>query len=387
MKKLLLFLFLFIPLSAYSQVVSFLDDTILFAGDIVADSTLSEVSITEDYIFCRNLISADVDSTTSVFGPNGDISSKSFNFMPEGNSVIQFTLTKATGFSGNIYITAPSGDIYTIDWGDGSVIQYTTTGGTTYAEHTTFSHVYSAGGYLIKAYGPFHRALTLELQVIQGALNISQFNPCVAMTDLRLGAAEDSLSGSYSSLSRLTKLERLDIEGDLEGDGSFTNTLSNLARLNLRDNNLTTADVATFGPLPKITQLNLNTSTWAGNVSSISAYTTLEVLYLNASAVTGDLNFISTLVNAKTIYVYGSNISSYTNCTLPDFVEDTYLSVYNLGLSTAEVDTFLINLNDASSHIDGRTIRINGTNAARSSASDTAIDSLTAKDWNILVNE
>jgi len=83
------------------------------------------------------------------------------------------------------------------------------------------------------------------------------------------------------------------------------------------------------------------------------------------------------------LYLSKSGVSDYTSTTIPNTWK--YIFLQDLGLTSTEVDNFIIDLEDGAP-ADG-TLVIGGTNAARTSASDDEVTSLENDGWTITVNE
>jgi len=111
--------------------------------------------------------------------------------------------------------------------------------------------------------------------------------------------------------------------------------------------------------------------------------------YFSNTSISGDLNVFATLgTEIDLIYLYGCiNITGYTSATLQNISADNAanIRVYNLGLTSTEVDNFIIDL--AAAQTGDGYLSIGGTNAARTSASNAAVAALLALGWDVLVNE
>jgi len=83
-------------------------------------------------------------------------------------------------------------------------------------------------------------------------------------------------------------------------------------------------------------------------------------------------------------FIQGANTSTYTSGNYSVDVTGADIRVDNLGLSSSEVDNFLIDL-EASGASSG-TLNIAGSNAARTSSSDAAVSALQSRGWSITVN-
>lgn len=168
-----------------------------------------------------------------------------------------------------------------------------------------------------------------------------------------------------------------------------------------------TGDISAFGSLKSLTYLKCLTNNLSGDIANLPSYLT-TVWIIGTNTITGAL---STAPSGLTYFkVAGNNTISgdladtNTSATNLDFYGnnghiDTYTVNHNFysgivslrnspdsgyGLSSTEVDDLLIDLDKAV--MSSGAIRIDGENAARTSASDAAVSALTGRGVVITVN-
>jgi len=121
-----------------------------------------------------------------------------------------------------------------------------------------------------------------------------------------------------------------------------------------------------------------------GNISSVAALTGLNILYINSTpGVTGDIRSLAGLTQLIALRISSTGIGDYTTGPLPAWPASN-MQLYSIGLSSAEVDAFLIDFADGAGAAGS--INIAGTNAARTHASDAAKAALDAAGWAVTVN-
>ena len=122
-----------------------------------------------------------------------------------------------------------------------------------------------------------------------------------------------------------------------------------------------------------------------GNVSGIASMTDLTNLRANSTLITGDLTSVATLTSLDYLYLNSTSIDTYTTGALPAW-GGCAIQIQDLGLSATEVDNFIIDLEDGGGNGDNGTLNIAGTNATRTSASDTAKANLETDGWTVTAN-
>ena len=142
--------------------------------------------------------------------------------------------------------------------------------------------------------------------------------------------------------------------------------------------------VSVVGDVYDITEIMCTEAEAYGDIEAFSGHTSLTYLRLSNTGVSGDLSSISGHTSLARLYLYGSDVDDYTSTALPAWA-GCDIRVQDLGLSSTEVDDFLIDLADGVGA--GGDINIAGTNAARTAASDAAKTALIAAGWGVTVNE
>ena len=118
-------------------------------------------------------------------------------------------------------------------------------------------------------------------------------------------------------------------------------------------------------------------------MSGLAPLTGLLRLYLYSTGVSGDVSGLAPLTGLTGLYLYSTAVGHAAGALAPWSGID--LRFYDCALIAAEVDLVLIDLNTAGG-ING-TVLIDGTNAARTAASDVAKAALLVNGWAITVNE
>ena len=236
----------------------------------------------------------------------------------------------------------------------------------------------------------------------------------------------NTLSGDIANLS--SGLTRLEVYGSNTLSGDIANLPSGLTYLNVGGSNTLSGDVAN---LPSgLTYLNVGGSntlsgdvanlpsgltylyaygsnTLSGDIANLPSGLTYLVVY-GSNTLSGDIANLSS--GLTRLEVYGSNTLSGDIANLPSGL--TYLSVggsntiadytsktwttkpatFKLipvspgGLSTAEIDQLLIDLDDDLTWASGDVITLTGTNAVPSSASDAAVNNMTSEGATVTTN-
>ena len=195
-----------------------------------------------------------------------------------------------------------------------------------------------------------------------------------------------SINTVYGTLNEIpTGITDFIVNGYNTITGDISSLSSSLINFEVRGYNTITGDV---GYLPT----NLETfildgyNTIFGQIRNQPA--NLEAVYwLGYNTVSGSISDISPA--AQTVYITGQNtVSDYYSWNLSTTVNIFYINpVSPGGLASDEVDKFLINADTyVTLWINGKTIYLKGNNAARTSASDAAVASLTGKGVSIYTN-
>lgn len=193
-----------------------------------------------------------------------------------------------------------------------------------------------------------------------------------SMTGLTYLALKGSanISGSVSSLTSLTHLER-------DGTNTLSGSISGLTSLDyiqVAGTNTLSGSVASLTGLTRLQIEGSNTVT-----GSISALTSLTyILMVGSNTISGDLNGLAS--DLTTCDIRGSNqIVDYTSGATWGNATVRIVPATSYGYSATEVDNILIDM-AASDSMDGKTITLTGSSAARTSASDAAVTKLETVD-------
>jgi hypothetical protein len=126
----------------------------------------------------------------------------------------------------------------------------------------------------------------------------------------------------------------------------------------------------------------VNQSNFTGDSSTLADLTALTYLNINTTGITVDLADIAGLSSLTYMRLNG-HTGSFTDTALPA-LNGVNEYVHDLGLSGTEVDNYLIR--KAAAGKTGGVVYIAGTNAARSSASDAAVTTLTGNGVTVTAN-
>ena len=246
-----------------------------------------------------------------------------------------------------------SGQEISVDWGDGSARD--TYSGTDQA----WSHDYGS-------------AVNATVRIF-GSVVLTKFNMNASGADI-----------SFDVANLPSGLTYLRVYGSNTMSGDVANLPSGLTYLNVSGSNTISGDV---GNLPSgLTTLSVyGSNTISGDVGNLpSGLTTLSVY--GSNTISGD---VGNLPSGLTFFrVYGHN-------TIADYTSKTWttkpatfmiIPVSPGGLSTAEVDQLLIDFDDDLTWASGDAITLTGSNEARSSASNAAVNNMTADGATITTN-
>jgi len=136
------------------------------------------------------------------------------------------------------------------------------------------------------------------------------------------------------------------------------------------------------GDLDDLLLFNVSSSTLGGNISTFTVLNNLASLILQGTSMSGDVGILKTIESIDYIYLNETNVS-YTSTSLPAW-PGRRIRLQDNGWDETTVDAFLVDLADGVG--SNGILNIDGTNAARSSASDAAVTALEAAGWAITVN-
>lgn len=264
-------------------------------------------------------------------------------------------------------LKGPTGKYATLDWGDGSVpttLELSPTG-------VDFIHDYSGAGAgikIINIYGDLDIIAYLN-SYTSNITKIKNFSPFVDMDELIL---TDNNISNISDLATLISLSDLNLGYNNITDISPLSNLTNMLVLHLRNNSI--SDVSSLINLANLTNLYLHNNI-INDVSPLSSMTNLVSLRLRNNSFS-DISPLVALVNLTDLWLDNNNIN-YPLTGLSWFTATSGLFYFNSTVdSSAEVDRWLIDL--ATADWSNCTIYLDGTNPARTSASDAAVAILIA---------
>ena len=263
----------------------------------------------------------------------------------------QFDVNSTQTISG--LFSTVAGQEISVDWGDGSARD--TYSGTDQA----WSHDYgSAVNATVRIFGS------------------------VVLTKFRMDASGADISFDVTNLPN--GLTNLDVRGSNTLSGDVANLPGGFTYLYVAGSNTLSGDIAN---LPNgLTYLYIaGNNTLSGDIANLPNGLTVLNVWGN-NTLSGD---IANLPNGLTFFdMHGSNIiadyTSKTWTTKPTVCE--LVPVSPGGLSTAEVDQLLIDLDDDLTWASGDVITLTGTNAVPSSASDAAVNNMTSEGATVTTN-
>jgi len=283
------------------------------------------------------------------------------------------------------------GEQIQIDWGDGT---FETLNLTTSIKN--FRHDYTTpGNFTIRMFQADQKFDFI------GTNNNGQLQGDVA--NLPLGGAKynfrlTALSGDIQNLpdgASVYRFRNTSVTGDIQnlpvgaseyrfGGTSVTGDIQNLPSgasvYNFRDTSVT----GEIQNLPSGASVyNFRDTSVTGDIQNLPDGA--SVYFFDNTNVTGDIASYRSLSNILVRYlIKDTSVSTYTSGNYSVDVTGADIQVQDLGLSSTEVDNFLIDL-EASGASSG-TLNIAGNNAARTSSSDAAVSALQNRGWSITVN-
>ena len=263
-----------------------------------------------------------------------------------GAVVVYATITHtSTSATWTATLVGLAGKYVTFDWGDGSAptTLELATGG------VDFAHDYSgsSGTKIIRIYGDFDAITRIYTQ----NNNVNGISNWSGLTNLELLYCYNHEISDISTLAGLTNLTHIRLYNNSPGPVSISDIsvlagLTNLTILYIYGN-----DISDVSPLAGLTNL-----------------TTLDLYNCDIS----DISDLMGLLNLTYLNL-GSNDLEYTGYTWFTATSGTFW-FYSTVDSSDEVDQWLIDLNTA--NWSNCTVYLDGTNPARTSASDAAVAAL-----------
>ncbi len=240
--------------------------------------------------------------------------------------VWQFKLNAASAVTYTANIRGINGKVVTVDWGDGDEDDYTLLGAET---DVAISHTYTKSTAVVRI---------KYAQYLTYYINTTHNNTYFDLADLPSGMTDVYITGSNT------------VSGDL-------------------------ADLPSGMTYVRITGSN----TISGDLADLPSGVTFVYIY-GSNTISGDLADLPSGITE--VLITGSNtISGYTSPR----AWASNMSYYLVqptgigGLDSTEVDNLLIDLDNSLGATQGITVNLTGTNAARTSASDTAVANLIAR--------
>jgi hypothetical protein len=296
--------------------------------------------------------------------------------------------TIAAGYAVTWHTYGFSGRGFNIDWGDG---HQTHIDNISSDDVVTASHTYGStpGTKLITFFGDLDSITGLECS--DGSIR-GQLSGFAKATNLEyLVLARTSLTGDIKCLKRLRHLKWFLIDSYyVTGDIVWLSKLRSLQYF-AAHSGWGTAPV--YGDVEVLagqdwSYLHLgNVQQISGDIGSLRRCTNLTLLDCSNSVdVVGVVNDLLGLSELEYLWLAGTRVS-VIDAPLGNWGgASSYIYMHGCMWTADEVDNFLINF-DASSTKPGGYLKMDGNNAARTSASDTAKANLIAKGWTIYVNE
>jgi hypothetical protein len=187
----------------------------------------------------------------------------------------------------------------------------------------------------------------------------------------------------------------------VEGD------LSDITELKINNQSFVSGSINRFGELSSLIDLNVSGTGFDGNLENILNLTSLETFYVAGTKVTGDVSELAVLTSLDGLVVYQSEVfgdfsklypltliyqifsfdqpgTSFENIETWDFSALATMQFHNNAWSSEDVDNCLISL--ANGGASGASIKLDGNNDTRTSASDAALSTLLAAGNTVIVN-
>lgn len=187
---------------------------------------------------------------------------------------------------------------------------------------------------------------------------------------------KNTLFGSVAALTSLTYM-RAEGSNTISGDIS---ALTSLTSIRFFGSNTLSGSVAALTSLTSLYVTGSNTL--SGSIAALTSLTYLQVRGTNT--ISGDMNPV---VNGITyFYISGNNhMDTYTAGATWSIAGTCLINPYTgYGYSSTEIDNILIDLNN--SGVINSTITLQGSSAARTSASDAAVNNLVANGCTVNTN-
>jgi len=239
-------------------------------------------------------------------------------------------------------------------WGDGTT---STVSGNDATLVTTTSSYSGAGSYIFKVGGDVTDLTYIDISsqaFVSG--DISGWNALTNLVDIRI--AETSLAGDISGWAALSSLTRLLASGlSVSGDISGWSTLTSLINMQI-----------------------YNTSV-SGDISGWDALTSVEHLRFSNTSVSGDISGFSTMTSISSLWAQNTSV---TFDSAPAWsASSATLTLQDCSMTSTQVNNMIESLSTCTDS----TINVAGTNAHRTAASNSDLNTLIANGNTITLND
>lgn len=297
-------------------------------------------------------------------------SSKKFFYFFDDDAVKSIVFTGTA--TGNIVMQG-TGAIK-VEWGDGSVNNYTLTG-----SDQNISHTYSSGTYNIKIWNS-DRITKWHMNSNTGTWTISS-KGLPNLTYLYLRNLSGTQTINSSNLPKLTYLYLLNLSGTQTINSGH---IPGVTYLYL--NNISGTQTINSYDIPKVTVLYLLLISGIQTIDLTDIPKVYDLYLMNINGIySGNLSSIKTTA-ANIIYQSSGKSFDITAGTMPAWANTTItITPTGTGYTTAEIDAFL-NAWALTAGSGTKTIDLRGANQPRSSNSDAAVSTLNGLGKTILTN-
>lgn len=192
------------------------------------------------------------------------------------------------------------------------------------------------------------------------------------------GTYQFYVTGDYLGLTHIDIQNHTFVSGDV---AKFSQ-LTALTYLRIYNTGVS-GDVSGWGALTSLTYLHAGSSSISGDISGWTTLTSLTYIRMEGTGVSGDIGPIGAALSSCTVFFF--NLTSVSFTTTPAWSQNA-ATVYlqDNAFTSTEVDDALAAL--AGGPITNSTIYLNGTNAARTSASDADAATINGNGNTLYVN-
>ena len=214
----------------------------------------------------------------------------------------------------------------------------------------------------------------------------------VVGTDAALITKTSSYAGagtfSFYITGDVTELTYIDISGQafVSGDVSGFSTLTNLTFIHVGVTDIS-GDISGWSVLTSLTTLFAHSTSVSGDISGLSALTSLSNILLSTTNVTGDISGWSTLTSLTGGTALWIQLTDVTFDGTPSWTaNNATINLYSINGSGA-TSQMIDNMIKSLSTCTDCTIRVDGTNAHRTAASNDDLNTLLANGNTITLND